>query len=245
MDKKITSEQAIEIFVNYYKDLNSLKDLSIKYSVKRHVVNCIIGRMTFKKETEPFLYLMSNRQKKDIKDLENEIWIDIINFEDQYQISNFGRVKSLERIDTKGQIRYQKILSSRQDKGGYLRVVLCQNSKMYNFIVHRLVAIHFLITPENYKDLTVNHKDGNKLNNHPSNLEWLTIADNNKHAYMTGLKDNKGEKHGEAKLTEKQVLNIRYLNKIKWFNQKELAHIFGVSKTLIGKIVNRESWTHI
>lgn len=177
--------------------------------------------------------------------MENEIWKDIINFEEQYQISNFGRIKSLTRRDTKGQTRYERFLKAHLDKGGYYRVILCKNSIQRTYIVHRLVAIHFLDLPENYQELTVNHKDGNKTNNHPSNLEWVTQKDNNKHAYRTGLKDNKGEKHGESKLTEKQVKNIRYLHYIKWFNQMELANIFDVSKTLIGKIVNRENWTHI
>lgn len=70
---------------------------------------------------------------------------------------------------------------------GYKQCTLAINGKRVRVRVHRLVAFLFLDTPSNYKELVVNHKDGNKLNNHYSNLEWCTYTYNNYHARITGL----------------------------------------------------------
>ena len=74
------------------------------------------------------------------------------------------------------------ILQARQSSNGYLIVTL--DGKQLS--VHRLVATHFLPNPYNYSQ--VNHKDGNKLNNHYSNLEWCTAKQNMQHAFETGLR---------------------------------------------------------
>jgi hypothetical protein len=67
-------------------------------------------------------------------------------------------------------------------KGGYLNIFLGKGNQ---YKVHRLVAIQFIINPKNKP--CVNHKDGNKVNNHVDNLEWVTVAENNNHAFDTGL----------------------------------------------------------
>lgn len=125
--------------------------------------------------------------------MEEEIWKDIKGFEGAYQISNFGNVKSLPRVVNKiyvGKVRqYQQkelIRKQRLIGHGYLYVGLNSNSSQSNILVHRLVAWHFIPNPENKP--TVNHKDGNKLNNHVNNLEWATHSENAKHAFDTGLK---------------------------------------------------------
>ena len=88
----------------------------------------------------------------------------------------------------------------RLDKRGYLRVSLYnKDDKLtYSYMVHRLVAQSYLDNP-NDKEVVVNHKDGNKLNNHKDNLEWVTPEDNSKHAYELGIKPftpRKGGKRG-------------------------------------------------
>lgn len=105
------------------------------------------------------------------------IWKQIINTD--YEVSECGMVRNSKT----GYVRKQSIggtsdykLVSFRDKDG--------NKK--NNLVHRLVAVAFLDKP-NGKDF-VNHKDGNKLNNHFTNLEWCTQSENNQHAYDTGLK---------------------------------------------------------
>lgn len=68
---------------------------------------------------------------------------------------------------------------------GYCQIILCRHSKHKTFKIHRLVALAFLPNPENKRE--VNHKDGNKENNHVSNLEWNTRSENNIHRYASGL----------------------------------------------------------
>ena len=112
--------------------------------------------------------------------MENEIWKDIKGFEGIYQISNQGRVRSLDRvvIFKNGASRKYKgqILSKMISKYGYERVDLRMNGKHKIYSVHRLVAEAFIPNPEGKE--TVNHKDENKQNNCVDNLEWMTIKEN-------------------------------------------------------------------
>lgn len=79
-----------------------------------------------------------------------------------------------------------RMLKPFQNERGYNMISVCANGKKRTLKIHRLVALHF-IPPVDGK-LQVNHKDGNKQNNHVDNLEWCTNAENNKHAYDIGLK---------------------------------------------------------
>jgi hypothetical protein len=130
-----------------------------------------------------------------------EIWKDVVDYEGLYKISNFGQVKSCDRIYVypngkkkkyKGKIK--KICETGKRKNsnqGYLCTRLTnQNNKDKCELIHVLVARAFIQNPENKP--TVNHKDGNKHNNNLENLEWATYSENNKHAYDNNLKsDNK------------------------------------------------------
>lgn len=123
-----------------------------------------------------------------------EIWKDIQGYEGLYQVSNLGRVKSLARLDTRGQRVSEKILKLGKHRAGYFRVNLYKNGKMKQYLVHRLVALAFIPNPENKEQ--VNHIDGNKQNNVIENLEWCTHSENIQHAYRTGLaKGLVGENH--------------------------------------------------
>lgn len=120
-----------------------------------------------------------------------ELWKDIKDYEGYYQISNFGRVKSLNRIVKRnskfGDLHLkEKILVQTPDKYGYPCVTLRRKDKVIQSIkVHRLVANHFIPNPKNKP--TVNHKDGDKTNNHINNLEWATRKEQTIHAIHTGL----------------------------------------------------------
>jgi hypothetical protein len=96
-----------------------------------------------------------------------EIWKDIEGYEQLYQVSNLGNVKSLSNKNN----RREKILKPGSKKG-YLSVILHKNRVRKNFLVHRLVAEAFLPNPNNLQ--TINHKDEDKTNNRVENLEWCS-----------------------------------------------------------------------
>lgn len=107
-----------------------------------------------------------------------EIWKDVPSWEGLYEVSNFGRCRS---------VRTGKIKPLDVNNCGYSRLQCYDGKRRQKLFVHRLVALLFV---DGYKDgLVVNHKDGDKSNNMFSNLEWVTRSDNNKHAFHIGLKD--------------------------------------------------------
>ena len=157
-------------------------------------------------------------------DLDGELWKTIPDYED-YQVSNFGRVKSFKK--GKGKIIKPNL------NAGYLRVCLSKNDKPKRFSVHRLVAELFVPNPESNPE--VNHIDGHKMNNYVGNLEWATREENLKHAYDTGLKiAPQGEEHYKAKFTNEQILYVRA--NPDGLTQQQLAAKFGVHFKTISKI---------
>lgn len=167
-----------------------------------------------------------------------EIWKDIPGFEGFYQVSNLGRIKSLDRIKKtqKGSRKYKGfILKPSIGSHGYYVVNLCCKS----YCVHRLVISVFLTN--HLKKTDVNHKDFNKLNNNIENLEWCTRSENMIHA-SNGGHVLKGENHKYSQLNEFQV---RVIKKTKGLYQRELGEVFNVSRNVIRFILNGRSWKHI
>lgn len=109
-----------------------------------------------------------------------EIWKDVKESNGLYQISNLGRLKSF----VKWRGSNERIRKSYISKNGYLYINLLNLTTP----LHRLIAIAFIPNPENKP--TVNHIDGNKLNNNIDNLEWNTYSENNQHAYDNNLTTN-------------------------------------------------------
>jgi len=110
----------------------------------------------------------------------NEIWRDIVGYEDTHQVSNLGRVRVKERVinTSTGKRKYKsKLLSIQTSVGGYKFVILIVNNNRKTAYIHRLVAEAFIPNPENLPE--VNHKDEDKSNNSIENLEWCTVAYNN------------------------------------------------------------------
>lgn len=162
-----------------------------------------------------------------------EEWKDIVGYKKFYSVSNLGKIKR----------KTGNILSDIVTQSGYCNVSLCKNSKVYSCRIHRLVAEHFIgIRP---KGFTINHKDGNKLNNSLENLEYLSIKDNINHAWKTNLCKNKGIEHSWSKLIEKEILEIRKAYIPHKITYKYLANIYNTTPTNIFSIIKRHSWKHI
>lgn len=122
---------------------------------------------------------------------QTEKWKSILNYEDLYEISSFGRVRSLDReVIRENQGNFKKsgqIIGGYVTPHGYIRLQLSKEGKQKNYFIHRLVAEAFIEKIQG-KDW-VNHKDGDKTNNKISNLEWVTQSENLIHAYDEGLKN--------------------------------------------------------
>lgn len=154
-----------------------------------------------------------------------EEWRDIKGYEGKYQVSNEGRVRSLDRIGIRGYNYKGKILKSRPNKRGYMWVVL----EGKNYSVHRLVAETFISNPNNYP--IINHKDENTSNNCIDNLEWCTNEYNIN--YGTANK-RRGDSLGYDKDNpfSKSVLQYTLDGKLikKWDSQAEAARQLGKSQ---------------
>lgn len=113
-----------------------------------------------------------------------EIWKDIDGFE-RYQVSNLGRVR--RKNTDKRSPKYRYLIPNCNNTSGYYKVVLFAGGQGRKMLVRRLVANAFIDNPFNKNQ--VNHIDGDKLNNHATNLEWMTAKENTAHAFRTGLCD--------------------------------------------------------
>lgn len=134
-----------------------------------------------------------------------EKWLDINGYENEYQISNFGRLKS---------IKSNMIMKPMVATNGYLIACLWKNGKQRKFGIHRLVAAAFIPNPNNYKE--VNHKDEDKTNNNANNLEWCSHKYNMSFGNVREKISNacKGKTHSEE---TKEKLHIA-TSKKRWIN---------------------------
>lgn len=176
-----------------------------------------------------------------------EIWKDIEGYEKSYKVSNYGRVKSLDRNITYSNGRIcnhkGKILSPMLSNNGYLYVHLLENTKRVKYSVHRLVAETFIKNDEN--KLEVNHKNGLKLDNRLKNLEWSTRQENVDHSYKIGLCNQTGSNNTAAKLSKKDILKIKWALKYLNIKQREISEIFNISESQISKIKYEKNWKNI
>ena len=141
-----------------------------------------------------------------------EIWKSVKEYEDYYQISNFGNMRSIERtIITKNNVHRKlksKQLKLHLNEFGYVITMGSINNVQKNFKIHRVVAEAFILNPEN--KLTVNHKDTNKQNNHISNLEWSTHSENIKHAYIHYLNNSVSQYKSVSQYTKDNEFITQY-----------------------------------
>lgn len=169
-----------------------------------------------------------------------EIWKEYYFFDTKYFVSNFGNFKN----------KNNKLLQQHIDKDGYLRVRLVNKykdtkDKRLHKLSHRVVYYCFGNNIENFDNLTVNHKDGNKLNNNIYNLELISAKENNYHAYRTGLKNNKGENHGKSIRKNNEIIKIRKLYFNQKYTQEKIAEMFNTTQSRISEIITYKTWKHI
>ena len=155
----------------------------------------------------------------------------------RYKISDTGKVYSESQ---------QRLLIPQKEPGGYYAVGLYLNNKTKKkCLIHRLVAIEF-IPNENYRNLQVNHFDGNKSNNNVWNLEWVTCKQNIHHAYRRGLvPDRSGDKSSKAQITNFQAEMIGYLLSFQKYTHKEIAEIVNCSTNIVHQISKGENWLDV
>jgi hypothetical protein len=175
-----------------------------------------------------------------------EIWKKVENYEGYYEVSNFGRIRSVNRKikASRGstRIREGKIMIP-QLKKNYYEINLSKLSDTKNYILHRLIAKAFIPNPLNKKE--VNHINGIGTDNRIENLEWVTARENSLHAYRTGLKKTrKGEGKENSKLTEENIMEIR--STLPYHGYKaDLARKFSVTITLISRVTLGKCWKHV
>ena len=168
-----------------------------------------------------------------------ENWEKIKGFEN-YEISNFGRVKRNECtvVYSNGQVtKYKLKYLNLENSRGYKRVTLCVNSKPKRFLVHRLVAEYFKPNIENKP--CVNHIDGQKWNNHAINLEWCTHSENESHSYKKLGKKTNGIKSRKIPLNEIQKIKRMYVYGV---TQREISKMYNVSPSIISLIINNKTY---
>lgn len=120
-----------------------------------------------------------------------EEWRPAIGFEGLYEVSDWGRVRRVgcaarHGVSHGGGARIGRVLRDQWNRGGYRAVQLWKNGSVFRRLLHKVVAAAFI--GECPTGQEVNHRDGDKTNNRPANLEFVTRAENNRHAYRTGLK---------------------------------------------------------
>lgn len=155
-----------------------------------------------------------------------EEWRDIQGYEGLYQISNYGRVKSLRR-KAYNHFTKERIMTPVITKKGYYQVRLHNGTNSQGFKIHRLVAKAFI--PNSYNVSQVNHIDGNKQNNCVNNLEWVTPKQNMQHAASNGLlRDVSGNNNPNCKPIKQYDLNGNFIKR--WNSMRDIYEVLGIDR---------------
>lgn len=174
-----------------------------------------------------------------------ENWKDIPGYENCYQASTAGHIKSLSRKVNSGngarRIIPDRIIKVQKNHEGYRVVKFSTGNEPKYLRVCRLVALTHIPNPYNLP--VVNHLNGIKDDDRVENLEWTSVSGNNKHAFQIGLSDIHGENHPGCKLSNKDVELIKSMKgKMK---QGLIAKQFNVSESTVSMILKGKRWQHL
>lgn len=179
--------------------------------------------------------------------MEIEAWKPVIGYEDFYEVSNLGRIKRLSVVrhmkskvgnDTERVYR-EKILKPQKCTNDYLFILLSKDKIAKSFLLHRLVAIHFIPNPENKPE--VNHKYGDKSDCRASELEWSTASENQKHSYdvLKRCVVRNGHKlRGKNSPTSKKIKQLDFEGKLikVWDSMGEIERTIGISQSFVSNV---------
>jgi len=176
-----------------------------------------------------------------VKKNKKEIWKHVYHAKD-YEVSSHGRIR--RAVDARERINSERgrLMSLKPDKRtGYVRVSLrARDGKLLREQLHRLIGREFL--GPHRKGAQINHLDGDKTNNHVTNLEWTTPQENVKHAWRVGLcKPHKSHFHGMSKLRKSDIKVIRSAD-ARGVSHLKIAEVFNVTGANISTIARNITW---
>lgn len=166
--------------------------------------------------------------------IKDEVWRDIPGY-NEYQISNYGRVKSL--VKNKPQILAKSISQGKYKVNLYYKTGRCRNE-----LVGRIVCSVFHRMPE--ENEVIGYLDGNKLNDHAENVFWMTKSESVRNAKNRNRYASHGVLNGMAKLSPEKVIQIRNY-KSQGKTSAWIGAQFGVSRQVIDKAIKRATWKEV
>lgn len=171
----------------------------------------------------------------------NEQWKDVVGYEGYYQVSNYGRIRSVDRIDSNGLHRKGRILNPQPNKRGYVRVHISKGNKTESLFLHRLVAAAFVKNDNPSLDI-INHLDNNPSNNRADNLEWTDYKGNMQWAASQGrMKYHPGNlKKAHASKRVSVIAIAPDGRRMKFSSQAEAEAVLGVSHKHIAQCCRKE-----
>jgi hypothetical protein len=186
---------------------------------------------------------------------EPELWRPIVGWESLYEVSNIGRVRSLDRIRAlrmrqippgtmrhiKGRIVHGRLLGPK-GHAQYWKVLLNDEGRKEVRFVHHLV-LEAWVGPRPEGHVT-NHRNGDSTDNRVENLEWCTYSHNNQHAIDTGLRKMRGEQNPRARFTVEDIVTMRRLYD-NGMTATEIARQYKASVPGVWDIVKRNVWKHV
>lgn len=179
-----------------------------------------------------------------------EKWVPAVGFEGYYEVSDLGRVRSLDRLtkNSRGngfrKWKGRLLQLNLKNKKKYVNCKLSVEGKTHTRQLHWLVLASFRFKPTAEK-CHINHIDGNKRNNKLDNLEWVTPKENVDHAVKTGLhKAAKGSKNGLSKLNEETVLKIKK-DMLNGLLNVQISKKYNVSLKMISDIKTKRTWKQV